>query len=102
MEMVIFARFGMFPMNIVVICHEKVYYNEETNVIIRQPDTYGKLGSVLGRGFSEMYRMINDPARGRYLQTRKDAMWQANSQYAPNPCEPYYQAIVASLTSKGE
>ncbi|HDZ26686.1 MAG TPA: hypothetical protein ENH65_09300 [Candidatus Aminicenantes bacterium] len=98
MEMVVFARFGMFPMNIVVVCHEKIYQNEKTGEIIRQADTYGNLGNTFGRGFSEMYRMVNIPNIGRQLQTQKDAMWNANSKYAPNPCEPSYQAIVASIT----
>ncbi|KKN38541.1 hypothetical protein LCGC14_0752360 [marine sediment metagenome] len=102
LEMAIFARFGMFPMNVVVICHEKVYQNDKTGEIIRQADTYGNLGNTFGRGFSEMYRMVNIPNVGRQLQTQKDAMWNANSKYAPNPCEPSYQAVIASITNQGE
>jgi len=100
MEMIVFSRFGSFPMNVVVIMHEG-FYEDKQGTVYRAPHTYGALGYEMPRGFSEMYRMINDPvSRKRYLQTQKDAMWNANSKYAPNPCEPDYQAIIASLTNE--
>ena len=86
-------RFGSFPCNVVLVAHEKVYENETTHEIMREVEVGGTLGRNLKVGFGEFYHMMNDPVKGRYLQTQKDHMWTANSKYAPNPCDPTYSAI---------
>jgi len=92
-EEVIMVRFAMFPCNIVLLCHEKMYEHEKTKEIIRTVETPGTLGPNLLVGFGELYRMVNDPVNNkRMLQTQSDRIgWKANSKYAPNPCEPNYQ-----------
>ena len=51
MEMVVFSRLGMFPMNVVVVCHEG-FHEDKQGTVVRAPDTYGSLGATFGRGFS--------------------------------------------------
>ena len=97
-EQMIMSRFGSLSTNIVVICHEKISENEITKEIIRSVLVVGTLGQNLPVGFSEMYHMRNEtPGKGRFLQTQKDGMWPANSIYAPNPCQPDYQSVIASI-----
>jgi len=93
-EEVVMLRLGGLPCNVVLVAHEKIYVNEVTNQVMREVDSVGTLGRNLTVGFGEFYRMINDPTKGRYLQTAKDNLWTANSKYAPNPCEPLYSAIM--------
>jgi hypothetical protein len=98
-EETIMVRFGGFPINVCIVCHEKIYEDEATKTIVRGVNSVGKLSSTLSVGFSELYRMKIDVAsQKRVLQTQPDFQWKASSCiHAPNPCEPNYEALWANF-----
>lgn len=94
-EETIMVRFGGFPINVCIICHEKIYEDEASKQVIRGVNSVGKLSNTLSVGFSELYRIKIDIAtQKRMLQTQPDFQWKASSCiHAPNPCEPNFEAL---------
>jgi len=104
------AQMLWWKTNAVAIHHtsESGDKDEFADTTVRGILTIGKLMKELPPGFDEMYRMcINQREKVRdgagvetadfvrYLQTRHDNVWAANSvtAKAPNPCEPDYRAL---------
>ena len=101
-EQIVMCRFGSLPTNIVLVCHEATKEIEKTKELLRGVNVVGQLGKTIPCAFPEMYRMRFDPlgnkgAGLRYLQTVSDINWPANSEFAPNPCKPDYQSVIASI-----
>jgi len=100
-EETVLSRLSSLPTNVVIVCHEMVKEIEATKELLRGVNVVGQLAKTMPTGFPEMYRMRFDPLKNlRYLQTVSDINWPANSEFAPNPCQPDYQSVIASLGDK--
>lgn len=92
-ENIIMNRLASLQCNVVLTAHEKTYEEDVSSELVRCPNVVGTLGKILGAPYSELYHLVNDPKGGRKLQTRKNYQWPAQSNFAPDPCEPSYEAI---------
>ncbi len=97
-ENIIYFTKGMWPRNVITICHVDNTYVESEGVMVRQYSVKGRLKTSISSAYTEIYRAYREKdVNGEWhyrLQTNVNDQYSASTMIdAPDGCAPNYTAL---------